>query len=155
MVKRILAGLALGALWMVACAIVMLPGCASTGGLEEAHAPKVELAAQAATILHIREAKTPAARAERVARIRGAVRDIERLADVETVTVAELLELARTWIAPDASPDDRAAALALITALRASLDLELAAGALSPETRLSVKRVLSAVDQVAAIYATS
>lgn len=143
---------------IVACAagIFSATGCASTNAAFEQHSAAVNLVGQGAAFVYLKEAKTPQARSDRAAHIRVVIAAVEgQLTGEQTVTLAELTAFAIAHLPANVSPDDRVLALAFIQTLGQELGNTYGNAGITPQTQVSLRGVLTAIDQIAAIYVTS
>lgn len=142
-------------LWVTACAVLLLPACASLNGAVRDHSAAVSLVASVATLKYIESAPAGADQAARAHRVRLVAAELERVAADESVTIAELATLALQRVPVDLSPSDRLIAVALVQTLAQELEARLGTGGLNADSLVSVRTLLRAVDQAAAFYAPS
>jgi hypothetical protein len=143
--KRIVAGLALGLLWVAACAVVFLPGCAAL----ERSPERVGAFAAVATVAFIDQAK-PAERAELAGRVVEVLKVVELAAASDQVSLEELALVAREALPADMPPPRRALALELIGFVQAELQRRVDAG-----TLVNVRGVLGKMRVYASLYQSS
>lgn len=140
--KRVASGIALAALWLLACAVTFLPGCASTGSLD-----KVGAFAAVATVAYIDQV-APAKRIETAARIVEVVKVVELAAADDAVPLETLVQIARDAFPADMPPARRVLALELLAYVQGEIQGRVAAG-----TLVNVRQVLAKVRLYATLYA--
>ncbi len=146
MLKKFVAGALLAGLYVAACAILLLPGCASLEAAAAANPERVSTFAGIATVAYIDQA--PAAeRAELAARVIEVVRVVELAAADESVGLEELVRIAREALPADMTPPRQALALELIGFLQGELQRRVEVGSL-----VNVRQVLTRVRVYASLY---
>jgi hypothetical protein len=146
-IKRFLAGVILAALWVAACAVVFLPGCAAL----EARPAATGLVVSYATMKYIEQAP-PQERGARAARVIAVADLVDVAAGGEEITLQRLAQLALERIPADLAPSDRMLAVGLVNVVEQELRLRIGHGGLESDTLIRLAPLLEHVKQSATFY---
>jgi outer membrane murein-binding lipoprotein Lpp len=131
-------------------AFASLAGCSSFDTLDE-HETGARMVVEVATLAAIERSSDRAATANRVI---AAATDARAWIDFDGVTLEELAAKARTRIAgSDLELSEKAGLNALVTILQEEISANIEAGALDPQTKVTVNRLLDWVVASAQAYA--
>ena len=148
--KRILGGVAIAALWVAACAIVLLPaGCATI----DEHESAARLIARGAVVAYIERAPVES-RGAVALKVLAVTADVLKVAgNGEPITIQRLASAAAAQLPADMPPGRRVIAMEVISTVADALQKRIGVGGLESDSLVKLADVLGWVDSVATLYA--
>lgn len=133
--------------WAVlVCAVVMVSGCATTPDGQD----KERFAVEAGVVLVLENSSQPAQRAVEIVE---SIDKLQNLLQHEQTTVGDLRSALLKRVAErDLSPGEKALALQVVQRVAEQIEQRVGKGYLSPDTVISVDRVLGWAEGMAALY---